>query len=62
MYGGTLNDPGLVLHQLPKNGVVTGADGDVLRADNTAHIAASKATVAEITKVAIFLDGENGQK
>ena len=61
-YGGKFDEPGLVLRQLATNGVVTGADGDVLGAANTAHIAAYKITVIEITKVAIFLDRSNGQK
>ena len=58
-YGETFDKPLLVLCQLATNGVVSGAEGDVLRVDNTAQIAASNATVAESTKAAIFLDGEN---
>ena len=60
-YGGILDYPGLVLCQLVTNGVVVGADVDVLGAANTAHIETDKATIEEIMKAAIFLDGENEQ-
>ena len=53
---------GLVLCQLATNGVVAGADEDVLEADNPVQIAAAKANVAEIMKAIILLDGQNGQK
>ena len=61
-YGGILDYPGLVLCQLMTNGVVVGADGDVLGAANPAQIAVAKATIVDSTKVAIFLYGANGHK
>ena len=60
MNRGTSDDPGLVLCQLVKNGVLASADGDVLGAANPEQIAAATAEVAESTKVAILLDGANG--
>ena len=62
MYGGTFDEPGLVLCQLVKNGVVVGANEDFLRAANPAHITAAKANVSESTKAYILLPGANGQK
>ena len=47
---------------MAKNGVVAGSKRDVLRADNHAHIAATKATVADSMKVEIFLYKENVHK
>ena len=44
------------------NGVVTGADGDILGADNPLQFASDKAVGTEIMKAAIFLDGTNVQK
>ena len=61
-YGVTFNGPRLVLHQLARNGVVSGADGDVLGAANPAQIAVAKATIVDSMKVAIFLYGANGHK
>ena len=45
---------------LVTNGVVAGANKDVRGVASPAHIAASKTTVVDIMKAAIFLDGENG--
>ena len=61
-YGGKYYKPGLVLRQLVKNGVVAGANGDVLGASNPAHITSDNPTVINNTKADIFLDRENGQK
>ena len=48
-YGGTFNEPGLLLSQLVKNGVVEGADEDILGEANPAQITAANSTVSEIT-------------
>ena len=40
---------------------MAGANRDVLGAVNPEHVAVAKATAAESTKAAIFLDGANGQ-
>ena len=61
-YGGILDYPVLVIRHLETNGVVVGADGDILGAANPEQIAMAKATIAEIMKAEIFLDGENEQK
>ena len=57
MYGGTFNEPILVLFQLAKNGFVVGSNRDVLGASNTAQIAVAKSAVEESMKEAILLDG-----
>ena len=51
-----------MLCQLGTNGVVPGADGDILGAVNSALIAAAKATLIMRMKAEILMDGENGQK
>ena len=61
-YGGTFNEPGLLLSQLVKNGVVEGADEDILGEANPAQITAANSTVSEITQVAIFLGSTNYHK
>ena len=62
IYGRIFENPRLVFLQLVTNGVVAGANGDVLGATNPAKIVSSKTTVSESMKVAILLDGVNGQK
>ena len=52
----------MLLHQLAKNGVVAGADRYVIGAANPVQIEEAKATVAESTKAAILMYGENKQK
>ena len=61
-YGGSFDEPGLLLRQFSTNGVVVGAYGDVLGASNPAQIATAKTTISESTKAAILLDRLNEQK
>ena len=61
-YGGGIDELILVLLQVAKNGVMVGANRDVLWAYNYAQTAAAKATVAERMKAAIFFNGANVQK
>ena len=61
-YGEGFDELVLVLRQVAKNGVLVGANRDVLWADNYEQTAAAKATVAERMKAAIFLNGANVQK
>ena len=48
-----------VICQLATNGVLAGANGDIIRAANTSYILVAKATVSDNMKAAILLDRAN---